>query len=192
MLRLSHRLGNIHTDPALAAQVSTWQQHGGLDEVTIDEREARKSRLRVQTVKGREVGILLPRGTVLAAGDVFAVEGEEGGVLVHLALQEVMVLTPLLCVDTVEQLRRAVRLGHVLGNQHWPVAVVGEQVLVPVALDRAVMETVLRTHHLTEHFSIRYEQRPWPKEEALSDQHSAISRTGYKGLKAPCPVFAES
>jgi len=57
MLRLSHRLGNIHTDPALAAQISTWQQHGRFDEVTLDEREAHKSRLRVQTVKGRELRI---------------------------------------------------------------------------------------------------------------------------------------
>jgi hypothetical protein len=28
------------------------------------------------------------------------------------------------------------------------------------------METVLRTHHVLEHFSIRYQHRPWPQEEA--------------------------
>ena len=80
-----------------------------------------------------------------------------------------MVLVPRPCTNAAERLRRAIRLGHVLGNQHWPVAVVGEQVLVPVTLDRAVMETVLKTHHLTDHFSIQYEQRPWPQEEAISD-----------------------
>lgn len=165
MLRLSHRLGNIHTTLALAAQVTVWQQEGKLDEVTVEEREAHKSRLRVHTRKGRELGLLLPRGTELTAGDVFALEGEEGGVLIHLALQEIMVLVPRPCTNAAERLRRAVRLGHVLGNQHWPVAVVGEQVLVPVTLDRAVMETVLKTHHLTDHFSIHYEQRFWPKEE---------------------------
>ena len=58
-----------------------------------------------------------------------------------------------------------------LGNQHWPVAVHDGEVLVPVSLDRAVMETVLRTHHLLEHFSIRYEYRAWPKEEETWTTH---------------------
>jgi urease accessory protein UreE len=89
-----------------------------------------------------------------------------------------MVLTPLASADsagladTAGQLQQAVRLGHVLGNQHWPVAVVGEQILVPVALDRAVMETVLRTHHMTDYFQIRYERRAWPQEHTdQKDQH---------------------
>jgi len=162
MLRLSQHLGNIHTDHELQERVALWRQRGWLDEVTVEEREARKSRLRLRSIKGRELGLLLPRGAILAAGDLFALEGEEGGVLVHFALQEVMVLVPQPCASMAERLRHAVRLGHVLGNQHWPVAVVGEQILVPVTLDRAVMETVLRTHHLTEHFSLHYEQRVWP------------------------------
>jgi urease accessory protein len=149
----------------LADRVSQWEQAGILDEVTIDEREAHKSRLRLYTSKGRELGLHLARGTKLADGDVFALEREVGGVLFHLSLQEVMVLAPLPCPNEAERLRRAVRLGHVLGNQHWPVAVVEQQVLVPVSLDRAVMETVLRTHRLSGYFSIRYERRPWPQEE---------------------------
>jgi urease accessory protein len=165
MLRLSHRLGNIHTDSALATQVAVWKQEGRLDEVTVDEREAQKSRLRVHTVQGRELGLLLSRGTVLTAGDVFALEGDEGGVLIHLALQEIMVLVSRPCPNAAEWLRWVVRLGHVLGNQHWPVVVSGEQILVPVTLDRAVMETVLKTYHLNDHFTIHYEQRPWPQEE---------------------------
>lgn len=165
MLRVSQCLGNIHTDPVLTDRVVQWEQAGTLDEVTIDECEAHKSRLRLYTSKGRELGLRLPRGTKLADGDVFALDAEEGGVLLHLSLQEVMVLTSLPCPSETERLRRAVRLGHVLGNQHWPVAVVEQQVLVPVSLDRAVMETVLRTHHLTGYFSIQYERRPWPQEE---------------------------
>jgi urease accessory protein UreE len=175
MLHRSPRLGNIHTDPDLLTQVALWKREGKLDEVTLEEREAHKSRLRVYTRNGRELGLVLPRGTVLAAGDVFALDGEDGGVLVHLALQEVIVLTPLADLSGPERLRWAVRLGHVLGNQHWPVAVVGEQILTPVTLDRTVMETVLKTHHLTEHFSLHYERRPWPREEALGNQHLAVS-----------------
>lgn len=169
MLRVSQYLGNIRTDSIVADKLAQWERAGKLEEVAIDEREASKSRLRLRTSKGRELGLFLPRGTKITDGDVFALDSEEGGVLIHLSLQEVMVLTPLPCPSATERLRRAVRLGHVLGNQHWPVAVVEEQVLVPVSLDRAVMETVLKTHHLTSYFFIQYEQRPWPQEE---EEHS--------------------
>ena len=187
MLRVRERLGNLSTNPAanpdLVAQVQTWQDTGRLEEIMLDERDAHKSRLRVQTLSGRELGLILPRGTTLTDGDVFSLTAEDGGVLVHISLQEIMVLTPLArpeSTDPHDQLQRAVRLGHVLGNQHWPVAVVGEQILVPVSLDRAVMETVLRTHHMTDYFQIQYERRSWPQDhEDQQDQHKHHPHPGH-------------
>ena len=163
MLRMSHRLGNIYQDSDLAAQVTQWEQAQQLEEVTINEREAQKSRLRLRTATGQDLGLVLPRGAAVADGDIFAFADRAGGLLVHLSRQEVMVLTlhPGLPLD--EQHHWLVRLGHVLGNQHWPIALVHEEILVPVTLDRAVMETVLRTHHLLDQFTIRYEPRSWPK-----------------------------
>ena len=163
MLRISHRLGNIHQDSDLAVRVTQWEQAQQLEEVTLNEREAQKSRLRLQTSTGQDLGLVLPRGTEIADGDVFAFSDREGGLLVHLALQEVMVLTLRSGLSPREQNHWLVRLGHVLGNQHWPIASVNDAVLVPVTLDRAVMETVLRTHHLLDQFTIRYERRSWPK-----------------------------
>ena len=163
MLRISHRLGNIHHDSDLAAQVTQWEHTRQLEEVTLNEREAQKSRLRLQTSTGQELGLVLPRGTQIADGDVFAFTDREGGLLVHLALQEVMVLRLRPGLPLGEQHHWLVRLGHVLGNQHWPIASVNDAVLVPVTLDRAVMETVLRTHHLLDQFTVRYERRSWPK-----------------------------
>ena len=93
MLRISHRLGNIHQDSDLAAQVTHWEHAHQLEEVTLNEREAQKSRLRLQTSTGQELGLVLPRGTEITDGDIFAFTDREGGLLVHLALQEVMVLT---------------------------------------------------------------------------------------------------
>ena len=163
MLRISHRLGNIHQDSDLAARVTHWEQAQQLEEVTINEREAQKSRLRLQTATGQDLGLVLPRGTEITDGDVFAFSDREGALVVHLALQEVMVLTLRPGLPLGEQHHWLVRLGHVLGNQHWPIASVNGTVLVPVTLDRAVMETVLRTHHLLDQFTIRYERRSWPK-----------------------------
>ncbi len=165
MLRISRLLGNIHADSKIVDRVNHWRQTKQLEEITLDERDAQKSRLRTQTASGRDLGLVLPRGTLLSEGDVFALAGEAGGVLVHVRLQEVMVLTPPAETDPAERLQRAVRLGHILGNQHWSIALVGEQILVPVSLDRTVMETVLQTHHMTDYFQIRYERRAWPRDQ---------------------------
>lgn len=165
MLHISHRLGNIHTNPTLRRDIEHWRATETLDEVTIEERAARKSRLRLHTVKGRELGLILPRGVELQDGDVFALAENASKVVVHITLQEVMVLTPYEHLHAQERWQWAVRLGHVLGNQHWPVAVVGEQILTPVTVERAVMETVLSAHNITEQFTIHYERRSWPKEE---------------------------
>jgi len=166
MLHLSHRLGNIHTNPELRSDVEQQRAMDTLDEVTIEESAARKSRLRLHTVKGQELGLIMPRGVELQDGDVFALAEDASTVLIHIALQEVMVLTPREYLHAQERWQWAVRLGHVLGNQHWAVAVIGEQILTPVTVDRAVMETVLGAHHITKYFTIHYERRSWPKEEA--------------------------
>lgn len=165
MLHMSQRLGNLHTSLDLRTQSERWREEGALDEVTIEERDARKSRHRLYTKGGQELGLILPRGVEVQNGDIFVVEETGAKVIIHVALQEVMVLTPHKHLQAEDRWHWAVRLGHVLGNQHWPVAVVGEQVFTPVTVDRAVMETVLSTHHVTEHFTIHYERRSWPKPE---------------------------
>jgi len=71
MLRLNHRLGNLHTNPELRSQIERWQAAGVWEETTIDERDARKSRHRLYTNKGRELALILPRGSELQDGDIF-------------------------------------------------------------------------------------------------------------------------
>ena len=47
-----------------------------------------------------------------------------------------------------EVLRRIYDEGHAIGNQHWPAVVKGTRVYVPLTVDRKVMESVMRTHHI--------------------------------------------
>ena len=164
MLRVNGKLGNIRENVGLRADVSRWKERGLLEEVHIEERDTHKTRLRLLTESGRDLGIHVPRNSMIADGDLFALRNAEGGLLIHVALQELMVLTARRTQSLETRQQWLVKLGHVLGNQHWPIAFSGASVLVPVTLDRSVMETVLRTHHLLDRFSTRYERREWPRE----------------------------
>ncbi|GAA3210390.1 urease accessory protein UreE [Dactylosporangium siamense] len=119
------------------------------DVLRLDQWEAQKRRLRKLTDGGVDIALSLDRGTRLRDGDVlWADEGGDSIIVARLEFGEVM-LVDLPRRDADGALRAAVELGHAIGDQHWPAVVKGGQVLVPVTLDREVMDSVMRSHAFT-------------------------------------------
>ncbi|MEV4508320.1 urease accessory protein UreE [Dactylosporangium sp. NPDC049525] len=119
------------------------------DVLHLDQWEAQKNRLRKATDGGVDIALSLDRGIRLRDGDVlWADEAGESIIVARLEVGEVM-LVNLPRRDVDGAVRVAVELGHAIGNQHWPAVVKGEQVFVPVTLDRTVMDSVMRTHAFT-------------------------------------------
>jgi urease accessory protein len=136
-----------------------------IDALVLDRWEAQKNRIRKTTQAGTEVALSLDRGSRLRDGDILYWDRAGGAAIVaRVELGEVMVvdlggLVPVGSggapgsggpADTGGvadgALRTAVELGHALGNQHWPAVVKGALVYVPVTVDRAAMDSVMRTH----------------------------------------------
>lgn len=142
-------LGNVGEDMRLGALHRRWRAIGRAEAVELTPLEAQKGRLRTVTDKGTPLGISLGRGTVLRDGDVLYLnEPEERMIVARLKPEEVLIITLKPTASAAELFRAAVQLGHVLGNQHWPVKIEGTSVYVPVSVDKQVMETVLRTYDL--------------------------------------------
>ena len=120
-----------------------------VDRLLLDQWEAQRSRFRKPTEGGRELAVTLDRGTQLRDGDVLVWDADERlAVVARIHLKEVMVVDLSALRDAAPEvaLRTCVELGHALGNQHWPAVVKGQQVFVPLTVDRAVMTSVMRTH----------------------------------------------
>ncbi|GAA1806863.1 urease accessory protein UreE [Planosporangium flavigriseum] len=112
-----------------------------IDYLVLDRWEAQKNRLRKATEAGTDVAVSLDRGSHLRDGDILSWDRDaETAIVARVDLGEVMV------VDLPWDVGTAVQVGHALGNQHWPVVVNGARIYVPVAVDRAAMDSVLRTH----------------------------------------------
>ncbi len=149
MIVVEEILGNVGEDPRLGDMYQRWQVTGQVETVELTPLEAQKGRLRTVTDKGTPLGMSLGRGTVLRDGDILYLNEAEARVIVaRLKPEEILIITVKPAASSAELLRVAVQLGHVLGNQHWPVKIEGTSVYVPVSVDKKVMETVLKTYGL--------------------------------------------
>jgi urease accessory protein len=131
-----------------------------VDVLRLDQAEAQKSRLRKTTAGGVEVAISLDRGTQLRDGDILLWdETRDAAIVARIELNEVLVidLSGLLDRPPERSMVTCVELGHALGNQHWPAVVKGARVYVPLAVARAVMASVMKTHAFED---VRYEFVP--------------------------------
>ena len=120
-----------------------------VDALRLDQAEAQKSRLRKATEDGAEVAISLDRGTQLHDGDILAWdEARRTAIVARIELSEVLVIDLGALLDGPREVSMAtcVELGHALGNQHWAAVVKGTRVYVPLAVARAVMASVMKTH----------------------------------------------
>lgn len=143
--------GNKKADHKLSARVAEHDAQGTLETVEIAAGERKKSRLRVETDAGTDLGLVLDRP--LRAGDVLAVD-EERAIIVKFEDREAAVIE--LPEPTAESLAACTELGHRVGNQHWDLAVQDGTIYIPVAADRHIIEDVL-ADSLPAGCSIRYE-----------------------------------
>lgn len=142
-------LSNVHTDEAIALKIQELDKEDKVERVHIPFHDAGRRRLRLTTDAGTHVGVDL-QTEALQDGDVLAgSEGTDRLILVEVAPSEAMALRMSEEVPPDQLFEFAIKLGHMLGNQHWPIAVENDVVLTPLSIDHKVMETVIRTHGFT-------------------------------------------
>lgn len=139
MRRIDGVVGNRHEDPELEERIAAHERAGTLERVVLEATERKKSRLRVETDAGTDLGILVDRPE-LREGDVLFVEDDRAAVVTFESREAYVIELP---EPSRDAMAAAVELGHRIGNQHWDVAVEGGRVYVPVEADRHVLEDVV-------------------------------------------------
>ncbi|WP_417014392.1 urease accessory protein UreE [Alistipes sp.] len=139
-------LGNLH-DPEWVEKAREAQ----IERIDLDQWTAQKSRFVATGDRGNEYAVALKRHTQMLDGDIVEYRPEERRIAaVRISLNEVLVadLSELTGRNPETIIHTAVELGHAIGNQHWPAVVKGTKVYVPLTVDRKVMDSVMRTHHI--------------------------------------------
>jgi len=135
-------LGNVSESADVARRVMQFQREGRCLEVTIERSDRAKGRILTQSQFGQPVGIVKARDWLLREGDVLSTQTSCKLVLVSLQAQQVMALRFEPSAHN-NHAMALVRLGHALGNQHWPVTLQGEVMYVELVTDAHSMETTL-------------------------------------------------
>jgi urease accessory protein len=154
-----------------------------VDVLELSQWDAQKNRLRGETAQGRSLAIALERGHTLRDGDILLWdEAGRSAVVCRMRLCPVMAvdMSGLRRLPAGEALASAVRLGHALGNQHWPAVVKEDAVYVPVTVGRDVVSAVMGTHAVP---GTSYAFIPGEDVERMLDPEEA--RRLFGGAEAP-------
>jgi urease accessory protein len=138
MKRVDGVVGNVNEDPDLADAIDAHETAGTLETVTLDDTERKRSRLRVTTDAGTDLGVLVDQPE-LTAGDVLVLN-EDRAVVVAFEQRDAFVID---FPNTEAAVKTGIELGHRIGNQHWDIAVNDGTIYIPVEADRAIIENVL-------------------------------------------------
>lgn len=87
--------------------------------MVLDLSDRKKSRLRVETDAGTDLGIIVDQGE-LRSGDVLFIDDDVAPVVTFRRRDAYVVELP---TPSVEAMSDVVELGHRVGNQHWDIAV---------------------------------------------------------------------
>ena len=146
-MKIYHAIvGNLR-DPEWAARA----KEADLETIELDQWTAQKSRFAAMSDRHAEYAVALERHSQLLDGDILEYDpSTHRMVVLRIRLNEVMVadLSSLTRETPEEIIRTALELGHAIGNQHWPAVVKGCRVMVPLTVDKKVMESVMRTHRI--------------------------------------------
>ena len=139
MRRIDGIVGNRYDDSELDEQVMAHEDAGTLERVVLEAAERRKSRLRVETDSGTDLGVLVDRPE-LREGDVLFLEDDRSAVVTFRSRDVYVIELP---DATPDAMAAAVELGHRVGNQHWDIAIDDALVYVPLEADKHIVEDIV-------------------------------------------------
>lgn len=123
-------LGNIDQNPALADQVAKAKAHQQLLEVHLQQSDRAKGRISCTSTSGMAIGIIKSRQLKIKTGDVYQTQNNYL-LLVELIKDKLLVLSLPKAKNT--ETSKLIRLGHLFGNQHYPIRIEDQKIYVQLS-----------------------------------------------------------
>ncbi len=129
-------LGNINRNPELAEIVNHAKKANKCLEIELQKRDRAKGRILAKSLSGVSIGIIKNRELLLESGDIL--EAENGNLLlINLQQEKLMVLK---FTNSNHNALKLVQLGHLLGNNHYPIKIEDNKIYVRLVTNPKVIE----------------------------------------------------
>lgn len=161
-------IGNVHEDESLADKYESYDQEGKVEVLTLGSDERKRSRLRTTTDAGTEIGVIKEKPE-FDRGDVLYVD-DDRMIIVELKKEEAMVIEYPAQKFELDDIFSAMKLGYDIGNRHWDLLIEGEEIYLPLAEEKSIVESVVE-EALPAEATYRYEQVDVEKGTVPPHQH---------------------
>ena len=157
MIKISSIVGNIFHDKEFAERFEKLQKTESCELIKVTRAELDKTRLRRQTDKGTDVGLVLDSESRLHNGDVLLSNPERFIVVEQMPEKVILIKTKKLDANPAEIL---VKLGHIIGNRHRPIQIdENGQIVFPVLADSEIDVFKRLFSSISSHIDMQVEQR---------------------------------
>ncbi|MEL6494889.1 MAG: urease accessory protein UreE [Cyanobacteria bacterium J06623_7] len=159
-------LGNLTEDSSLAKKVAQARATESYLETSLSRDDRPKGRIKAHSTSGISLGIIKSRDWLLRSQDVFQTDSGKL-LLIHLEQQKLMVLsfTPAVVAAPTE----LVKLGHTLGNQHYPIEIAADKIYLQTN-DLDLAEQKIKTLNIPG-LTIAYEWRSLEQNLSTPSHH---------------------
>ena len=156
MITISSIVGNIFHDKQLAEKFEKLRNTENCELIKVSRSELDKTRLRRQTDKGTDVGLILNSQSRLHNGDVLISNSERLIVIEQMPEKVISIKTKKIEANTEEIL---VKLGHIIGNRHRPIQIEDGRIIFPILSDSEVDTFRRLFSSISNHVDIEVEER---------------------------------
>lgn len=157
-------LGNINYNSELAQLIASQT----CLKVSLTESDRYKGRIHAHTDSGIAVGIIKSRDRPLESGDLWQTNCDQL-ILIQLQAAAMMVIDVVALESTVSAVQ-LIKLGHVLGNHHYPIAIQGSKIYVKLTTPRHVLEKLIIDLDIS-NLQITYETASYEQNSTFSSHH---------------------
>jgi len=171
VLTVTETIGNIFHDKELGEKFELLRHSPKCEVVKISRSELEKTRLRVKTNQGTDLGLILNSAPKLYNGDVLLNSPEKMVVIEQIPEKVISIKIKKLAEDS--QNETSVILGHIIGNRHRPIQIDKNGIIsFPILADSEVEVFKKLFSKIINQLEIKVENRIFePKKEMDVHEH---------------------
>jgi len=157
MITISSILGNIFHDKEWSKKFDQVNKTNSFETIKLSRLDLEKTRLRVKTNQGTDLGIVLNSGTKIQNGDVLVSNSDKFIIIQQNPEKVISVKKKNKIEANFEEV--LILLGHIIGNRHRPIQIENNKIIFPILSESELDIFKKLFSSIIDHIDMKIEER---------------------------------